>query len=157
MARPAIKFVKRIKRKIAKVYLGIGKGVTSNTFGHAFIYVEFLKIKTGGLYYDANPSPAGFRRIVAAGGANLRGLFRAGAVPGIVLPQPMSRAEAMKRGRLIPIAKLGIIGYVGWSGWIRGVGGDISYKFFAIPGGKSVSCYTWAGESALKAIAMSLL
>jgi RHS repeat-associated protein len=146
----ALKIERRIKWK--RIYLGIGPGTTSEKVGHSFIFAETLaagKPGGSGTKFDFNPDEDYFRDVLSPGG-------KSKSVPGVILERETRTATLRRaKNKLIRVADLTPVGYGIWRASNRLFNPDLKYKMFSLPGEGTFSCYTWAGESALSAFAIS--
>jgi RHS repeat-associated protein len=143
------------KTPFTKVRFGVASGLGSpgiagRLFGHAFIFAESLRNPGSGLYLDANPDLAD-RNTARRFARNMRM-----PISGIIGIEPRtlkSLSDPPLNGRLIlPGIELSIIQSIAWITMVKGISADITYKFYSLPGGETVSCYTWAIESYAKAL-----
>ena len=137
------------KTPYAEVRFGVGSGAGSPgklgvLIGHAFIFAELLNSSGTGLKLDANPDVDYLRR-------NRIRNFRKAAVTGILGISIENKKDL--DGKLIgPGIKLSILQHIIWLTLTKAEGSSLVYKFYSIPGGSTVNCYTWAAEAFAKAI-----
>ncbi len=149
-------FIKGVRRvKFTSVRFGVATGLGSPgsagaLFGHAFIFAESLRKLGSGFYMDANPNLANrndARRFSRSRRSNVPGIL------GIDFIRKSQLSKPPLNGRLVgPGIRLSIVQSIVWMGFVRGLESDLTYQFYSIPGGETVSCYTWAIEAYAKAI-----
>ena len=140
---------------ITLVRFGVGSGLGSpgvfgNILGHAFVYAESLRSRGQGLLFDANPDFSNRNN------ARRFARNRNARVTGFLGVSPISRRQLSRpplKGKLItPGIPLGPVQTVVWITLTKALDANLTYQFYAIPGGETVNCYTWAAQAYAKAI-----